>query len=128
MWNKHFCVEDNFLFETYTRDMPGSSELIRQSPASCEPELQQCPSSTTAPSFLCSYRNGTGCAWETTHPGETLDHLMTGSPRAQDHILVDQGREDGADNWPDPVDEIILLPHQLYPFMVGCSILPLRYR
>src|SRR2546421_5491381 len=88
--------------------MPGSSELFRQSPASCEPELQQCPSTTTAPSFLCSYRNRTGCAWETTHPGETLDHLMTGPPHAQDHIFVDQGRDDGADNWPDPVDEIIL--------------------
>src|SRR3989442_5489097 len=33
---------------------------------------------------------------------------MTGPPRAQDHILVDQGRDDGADNWPDPVDEVIL--------------------
>src|SRR2546423_15078435 len=33
---------------------------------------------------------------------------MTGPPRAQDHIFVDQGRNDGADNWPDPVDEIIL--------------------
>src|SRR2546423_9935385 len=33
---------------------------------------------------------------------------MTGPPHAQDHILVDQGRDDGADNWPDPVDELIL--------------------
>src|SRR5205809_103390 len=64
--------------------------------------------STTTPPFLCSYRSRTGCAWETTHPGETLDHLMTGPPRAQDHILVDQGGDDGADNGPDPVDEIIL--------------------
>src|SRR2546422_120895 len=29
----------------------------------CEPELQQCPSATTTPSFLCSYRSRTGCAW-----------------------------------------------------------------
>ena len=33
---------------------------------------------------------------------------MNGPPRAQDHILVDQGRDDGTDDRPDPVDEIIL--------------------
>src|SRR2546423_15628381 len=34
--------------------------------------------------------------------------MLAAPPRAQDHILVDQGGDDGADNWPDPVDEIIV--------------------
>jgi hypothetical protein len=42
---------------TYTLHLVGTLLQL------CEPELQQCPSATTIPSFLCSYRSRTGCAW-----------------------------------------------------------------
>src|SRR5260370_14089310 len=38
----------------------------------------------------------------------SVGHCLTDPPRAQDHILVDQGRDDGADDRPNPVDEIVL--------------------
>src|SRR6266699_1640789 len=37
-----------------------------------------------------------------------VGHRLTVPPRAQDHILVDRGRDDGADDRPNPVDEIVL--------------------
>src|SRR5256714_2774911 len=46
--------------------------------------------------------------WPDAHPSDGLGHRLAAPPRAQDHILVDQGGDDGADNWPDPVDESIL--------------------
>src|SRR2546423_13500569 len=46
--------------------------------------------------------------WPDAHPSDGLGHRLAAPPRAQDHILVDQGGDDGADNWPDPVDEIIV--------------------
>src|SRR5689334_11843384 len=40
--------------------------------------------------------------------GDALGHLLAAPPHAQDHILVDQGGQDGADDRPDPVDQVIV--------------------
>ncbi len=37
-----------------------------------------------------------------------LGRFRTGPPLAQDHILVEQGRDGCADDRPDPVDQIVL--------------------
>src|SRR5258706_5002573 len=42
------------------------------------------------------------------HPRGGLSHLLTDAPRAQDHILVDQGCDDSTDDRPNPVNEIFL--------------------
>ncbi len=39
---------------------------------------------------------------------DALGHRLADPPRAQDHILIDQGRDDGTDDRPNAVDEIVL--------------------
>src|SRR5256714_12758864 len=46
--------------------------------------------------------------WPDAHRSDLLGLLLGAPPAAQDHILVNQGGDDGTDDRPDPVNEIVL--------------------
>src|SRR6266513_1752326 len=74
--------------------------------------LRNSSTSYCSPFEECSIR-GTCSRAELQVPGradrsDLLGLLLGAPPAAQDHILVDQGGDDGADDRPDPVNEIVL--------------------